>query len=58
MIREVVQCEECGVGGLDPVEDVCGDWIGTEVSGVVSARRCPSTNISPSGVSRAIRASA
>lgn len=37
MIREVVQCEECGVGGLDPVEDVCGDWIGTEDNGY----KCP-----------------
>mgnify|MGYP005825333443 CR=1 FL=1 len=23
-----IECEECGVGGLDPVKDACGDWIG------------------------------
>ena len=23
--REVVQCDDCGVGGLDPEDDVCGD---------------------------------
>jgi len=33
MIREVVQCDECGAGGLDPVEDVCGDWIGIPGNG-------------------------
>ena len=37
VIREVVQCAECGVGGLDPVEDVCGDWIGKPGNGY----RCP-----------------
>lgn len=37
MIREVVQCEECGVGGLDPADDICGDWIGTSDNGY----RCP-----------------
>jgi hypothetical protein len=26
-------CEECGVDGLDPVKDVCGDWIGTQDNG-------------------------
>ena len=36
-IREVVQCDECGAGGLDPVEDICGDWLGTSDNGY----RCP-----------------
>lgn len=37
-IREVVQCEECGAGGLDPVEDVCGVWIGSEPG---NGHKCP-----------------
>ena len=36
-ISEVVQCEECGAAGLDPVDDVCGDWIGIPGKGY----RCP-----------------
>jgi len=32
-IREIVQCDECGAGGLDPVDDICGDWIGPMANG-------------------------
>jgi len=32
-ISEVVQCEECGVEASDPVENVCGEWLGTIVVG-------------------------
>ena len=37
VLSEVVQCEECGTGGLDPVVNVCGEWIGTPDNGY----RCP-----------------
>ena len=37
MVSTLVECDECGVGGLDPVKDVCGDWLGTSDNGY----RCP-----------------
>ena len=27
------ECDECGMQGLDPEEDMCGQWIGTPENG-------------------------
>ena len=37
MVSTLVECDECGVGGLDSVKDACGDWLGTPDNGY----RCP-----------------
>jgi len=31
--RIVVACDECGRPGLDPNEDICGEWVGTSGNG-------------------------
>ena len=33
MWKSVVECDECGVPGLDPIEDMCGEWLGTPENG-------------------------
>lgn len=33
MLKEVVFCDECGKPGQDPIEDMCGEWLGTPENG-------------------------
>tara|TARA_Y100000310_G_C20252507_1_gene609766 strand:+ start:428 stop:592 length:165 start_codon:yes stop_codon:yes gene_type:complete len=33
MLKEEVICDECGKPGQDPIEDKCGDWLGTPENG-------------------------
>ena len=33
MLKEEVFCDECGKPGQDPVDDMCGDWLGTPDNG-------------------------
>ena len=37
MLRNVVECDECGLVGFEAEIKVCGDWLGTPEAGYV----CP-----------------
>lgn len=40
MHQAIVECDECGMPGLDPDEDMCGEWIGTPQQGGIGYA-CP-----------------
>ena len=33
ILKEVVACGECGSPGQDPIQDLCGEWLGTPENG-------------------------
>ena len=33
-LREV-DCDECGNSGQDPIQDLCGEWLGTPENGYI-----------------------